>query len=351
MTTLSQARDGARVERRRATMRDVAALAGVGIKTVSRVVNGEPGVSPAMAERVTAAARTLNFQADARASNLRRAGRRTHSLGLLLASVDNPFAAAIHRAVEDVAAQRDVAVLSASTDERPEREKALVATFTARRVDGLIITATGDDHSYLQPELDAGTPVVSVDRPAIGIEVDCVVVDNVEGARSATEHLLHAGHRRVAYLGDLPIIATARQRHEGYLSAMRGAGAPVDDGLVIDGLHSDEAAAAAAHRILTQPDPPTAIFASQNLITTGAIHALRALGLHREVALVGFDDFSLADLLEPAVTVVAQDPVAIGRIAAERLFTRMEDHDRPVEQIVLPTRLVVRGSGELPPRW
>lgn len=339
------------MERRRATMRDVAALAGVGIKTVSRVVNGEAGVSPAMAERVQAAARALNFQPDARASNLRRAGRRTHSLGLLLASVDNPFAAAIHRAVEDVAVKRDVAVLSASTDETIERERALVATFTARRVDGLIITPTGDDHTYLQPELDAGTPVVTIDRAAIGIQVDSVVVDNLEGARHATAHLLEAGHRRVAYLGDLPEIATAHQRHEGFLAAMRDAGASVAADLVVDGLHSDELAAAAAHRLLTRPDPPTAIFASQNLITTGAIHALRALGLHREVALVGFDDFPLADLLEPAVTVVAQDPVAIGRTAAERLFARMEQQDTPVAEIVIPTRLVVRGSGEIrPPR-
>lgn len=330
-------------------MRDVAALAGVGIKTVSRVVNDEAGVSPAMAERVTAAARALNFQPDARAGNLRRAGRRTHSLGLLLASVDNPFAAAIHRAVEDVAAERDVAVLSASTDERPERERALVATFTARRVDGLIITPTGDDHAYLQPELDAGTPIVSVDRPAVGIEVDSVVVDNAEGARRGTAHLLAAGHRRVAYLGDLPMIATARQRHAGYDTAMREAGVPLDPTLVVDGLRSDEVAAAAAHRLLTRPDPPTAIFASQNLITTGAIHALRALGLHRDVALVGFDDFSLADLLEPAVTVVAQDPVAIGRTAAERLFTRLEHDEAPARQIVLATRLIERGSGEIRP--
>ena len=330
-------------------MRDVAALAGVGIKTVSRVVNGEPGVSPAMATRVTEAARALNFQPDARAGNLRRAGRRTHSLGLVLASVDNPFSAAIHRAVEDVAADRHVAVLSASTDDRPDRERVLVETFTSRRVDGLIITATANDHTYLQPELNSGTPIVMVDRPAVGIDVDSVVVDNAAGSERATEHLLRTGHRRIAYLGDLSVITTARQRHAGYLAAMHAAAAPVDPRLVVDDLHTIKAGAAAAYRILTEPDPPTALFCSQNLVTIGAIHALRALGLHRDVALVGFDDFSLADLLEPAVTVVAQDPVAIGRTAAELLFARLDDSDRPARQIVLSTQLITRGSGEIPP--
>jgi LacI family transcriptional regulator len=328
-------------------MRDVAALAGVGIKTVSRVVNGEPGVSAATTERVVRAAEALSFQPDLVAGNLRRSGRRSMSLGLILASVDNPFCAAIHRAVEDVAEERRVAVFSASTDEDPARERALVAAFTSRRVDGLIITATAGDQSYLQAELETGTPVVMVDRPPVGIDVDSVVVDNVAGAQEATAHLIAHGHRRIAYLSDLAQIATARQRHEGYERAITDAGIAVEDRLEAVDLHGADAAYDATRALLLGPEPPTALFTSQNLVTIGAIRALRELGAQHRVALVGFDDFALADLVEPGVTVVAQSPADIGRVAAERVFARLADPSLPVERLVLPTRLVARGSGEI----
>jgi len=332
-------------------MRDVAALAGVGLKTVSRVVNGEPGVAPATAERVNRAAAELNFQVDMMAGNLRRVGRRTRSIGLLLASVDNPFAAAIHRAVEDVAETRGVAVFSASTDESPARERALVEAFTSRRVDGLILTSTGADQTFLLPEMDAGTPIVVVDRPAIGIEVDTVMADNVEGARHAVEHLIRHGHRRIAIMSDLGTIATAAQRLEGFRQALADAEIPTDPSLVIEDLHDEESAFDAAMELLIRGHRPTAIFASQNLVTIGVFRALRTLGLHHSIALIGFDDFSLADLLDPPVTVVAQDPFAIGRAAAERLFGRMTDASFPQQRIIVPTRLVQRGSGEIrPPR-
>jgi len=331
-------------------MRDVAALAGVGIKTVSRVVNDEPGVSAATTARVRRAAADLGFRPDLTAGSLRRAGRRSKSVGLVLASVDNPFCAAIHRAVEDVASERGVAVFAASTDEEPQRERDLVAAFSSRRVDGLIISASGVDQHYLDPELDIGTPVVMVDRPPVGIDVDTVLVDNVAGAQRATTHLLHGGHRRVACLGDLPSIATARQRREGYLRALAEAGAPADDRLMCDGLHDADAAFTAVCTMLAGDDPPTALFTSQNLVTIGAIRALRSLGLQHEVAVVGFDDVALAELMDPAVTVIAQDPSAIGRAAAQRIFDRLEGDTSPPQHLVLPTRLICRGSGEIPPR-
>lgn len=348
MTTMSRPGTGQGRRRQRATMKDVAALAGVGIKTVSRVVNGEPGVSPAMVERVTRAADALSFQPDMIAGNLRRSGRRSSSLGLLLASVDNPFCAAIHRAVEDVAEERGVAVFSASTDEDSQRERALVRAFTSRRVDGLILTAVSPDQAYLRHEMEHGTPVVMVDRPPVGMEVDTVMVDNVAGAERATAHLVAAGHRRIAHLGDLTRIATARMRLEGYQRALARAGIPLDDDLTVTELHDTDAAFSAVRDLLARPDPPTALFTSQNLVTIGAIRALRGLGLQHEVAVVGFDDFPLADLMDPGVTVVRQDPVAIGRTAAERVFARLSDTDLPAERIILPTTLLERGSGEIP---
>lgn len=327
-------------------MREVAALAGVGIKTVSRVVNHEPGVSAELVLRVRQAAQTLHFQPDLTAGNLRRSDRRSLSIGLLLASVANPFCAAIHRAVEDVADARGVAVFSASIDEDSSRERSLVAAFISRRVDGLILTPAATDQAYLRPERVAGTPVVLVDRPPVGIDVDSVMVDNFAGAQQATAHLIAHGHRRIAYLGDLTRIATARQRHEGYRHALGVAGLSAA-ARAIDDLHSEAAAEAAVATLLAAPDRPTALFTSQNLVTIGAIRALRRFGLQHEVALVGFDDFELADLLEPAVTVIAQDPARMGQIAAERVFSRLAGDASPGAEIVVPTELIERGSGEI----
>lgn len=331
-------------------MRDVAALAGVSIKTVSRVVNGESGVSPAMATKVHRAAEQLDFQLNFGARSLRRADGRTATIGLILENVANPYSSALHRAVENVARARGVAVLAGSLDEDPRRERELVAAFTSRRVDGLIMMPTGLDHSYLLAERRAGTAMVFVDRPPGLADADVVLTDNRAGAQTGVAHLIAAGHRRVGFIGDLARIATAQERYEGYLDAVRLAGLPLAHQHAVRDATTVEAAEAAATGLLTGPDPPTALFAAQNLVTIGTIRALRRLGCQREVALVGFDDFLLADLVDPPVTVVAQDPSLIGQKAAHRLFRRTDGDTSPGGTEVVPTTLVVRGSGEIPPR-
>nr|WP_219926693.1 LacI family DNA-binding transcriptional regulator [Glycomyces artemisiae] len=334
----------------RPTMRQVAELAGVGVKTVSRVINGEPNVTAETAQRVLDAARALDYEPDLHAGNLRRADRRTRTLGLLVGSVDNPFAGAVHRAVEDAAAGRGVAVFASSLDDDPQREREAVSAFLRRRVDGLILTTATAKQTYLLPELRRGTPIVFVDREPSGIEADAVVSDNAGGAARAVEHLLSHGHRRLAYLGDLRGITTAHHRREGFLDAIRGGGIPAADVHVIEDLHDESSAREALLRLLDGPDAPTAVFSAQNLITIGALHALRDRGRHRDTALVGFDDIELADLLEPGVTVIAQHPEDLGRIAAERVFARLDGDASPAHRVVVGTTLIVRGSGEIPPR-
>ncbi|THV42527.1 LacI family DNA-binding transcriptional regulator [Glycomyces buryatensis] len=329
-------------------MRQVAKLAGVGLKTVSRVINGEPGVTPATARRVTDAARALDYQPDVHAGNLRRSDRRTGTLGLLISSVDNPFAGAVHRAVEDAAAPRGVAVFASSFDDDPNREREAVIAFLRRRVDGLILTTSTASQAYLEPEVRRGTPIVFVDREPSGIDLDAVVSDNAEGAARATAHLLARGHRRLAYLGDRREIQTARERRRGFLEALGRAGIPTGEATVVEELHSERGARDALLRLLDSPDPPTAVFSAQNLITVGAIRALRERGRALDTALVGFDDVDLADLLEPGITVVAQHPEDIGRIAAERVFARLDGDDSPTRRIVVGTTLIERGSGEIP---
>ncbi|HWS35690.1 MAG TPA: LacI family DNA-binding transcriptional regulator [Actinoplanes sp.] len=333
----------------RPSMNDVARAAGVSLKTVSRVVNGVASVSPVLAAQVQSAIEALNYRPDIGASNLRRSDRRTGTIALLLEDVGNPFSAALHRAVEDEARTRDVQVLTGSLDEDPLREKELARAFTMRRADGLIIAPASADQSYLSAEFQDDTPVVFVDRPGHGIAADTVLATNVIGAAEATRHLIDHGHRRIAYLGDYTRISTARQRHQGYLDAMQAAGLTPDPAYFIPDLHTTPAAESTVIELLHRAEPPTALFTGQNLVTIGAVRALRRLGLHRTVALIGFDDFPLADLLEPAVTVIAQDPAMMGRIAAQALFGRIEGDDAPPRRHWIPTTLIRRGSGELPP--
>ena len=328
----------------RPTMNDVARAAGVSLKTVSRVVNGETTVAPDLAARVRAAVESLEYRPHLGASLLRRNDRRTRTIGVLLEDVSNSFSAALHRAVEDEARARGIHVLTGSLDEDPSRERELAAAFAQRQADGLILAPTGDDQSYLAGL--GGMPVVFVDRAASHADGDTVVATNTAGAAGAVRHLIAHGHERIAYLGDLRRLTTARDRHRGYLRAMgRRPGPAVHD------LHDSRAAERAALGVLRGPHPPTAIFAAQNLITIGVVRALRHLGLARQIGLVGFDDFPLADLLEPAVTVVAQDPARMGRTAAAALFERIDGRDGPPREIRIATTLIPRGSGEITGSW
>jgi LacI family transcriptional regulator len=335
--------------RGRATMRDVAALAKVSLKTVSRVVNGERGVSPHLAKRVTAASERLDYRHNFTASSLRRSDGRSLTIGVVLEDVANPFASALHRAIEDVAVERAVLVLAGSSDEDERRERRLVAAFASRRVDGLIIQPSSHDHSYLRAERQAGTPVVFVDRPPSSLEADSVVTDNAAGIRRAVHHLVTHGHRRIGYLGDLHSIATAKERHLGFVEGLREHAIEVDESLVQLDVRGIEKADIAARQLLTSSRRPTALITGQNLITIGAFRALRRQRLHRKIALVGFDDFLLADLLDPGITVIAQDPAAIGRTAAGILFRRLDGDRAPFQKHIVRTLMIKRGSGEIRP--
>lgn len=342
MTTVSQP------HRPRATMRDVAALAGVGLKTVSRVINDEPNVRPETMRRVRDAAERLDYRLDINAGNLKRSSRKSHTVGLVVGNVANPFSGSISRGVEDVAVTRGAAVFIASLDDDANREADIVGQMLRRRVDALILTTVRSDQSYLVREQERGTVLAFVDRLPSGVVADSVVSDNKVGAELATAHLIEHGHRRIAYLGDMSHFWTARERLRGYRRALRTAGIDASDELITEDLNDETSAFLAVRQLLTAPEPPTALFTSQNLVTIGAIRALRDVGLQHSVALVGFDDVPLADVIEPGTTVVSQDPYTIGRIAAERIFERLAGDTSDPRSDVVPVQLIVRGSGEIP---
>lgn len=333
----------------RATMQHVATLAGVSLKTVSRVVNGEAGVSEALVERVQEAVARLGYRHNLAASNLRR-GRRTASIGMLVQELSNDYCGQLLGAVEARARDRGVVVMSASLDEEPERERDLVTKLVARRIDGLILMPATADQGYLLPEILAGLEVVVVDRAPRGVALDSVSVDNRAGAADAVRHLAGFGHRRIAFLGDDGHISTALDRRAGYREALGRLGLGLDPHLDRLGIRNGADAEAATHELLAMPDPPTAIFAARNVITMGAIRALRALGLTQQIALIGFDDFAAAELLEPGLTCIKQAVHDQGETAIDLLLFRLDGGQGPPRDVVLPTTLVARGSGEIRPR-
>jgi LacI family transcriptional regulator len=325
-------------------MVDVARLAGVSLKTVSRAVNREPGVSPATIEKVLAAAAELSYERNDLAAHLRQ-GDRSDTLGLVIEDVANPFYSVIAKGVEDSARERRSLLITASAGEDPGRERELVTALLRRRVDAVLIVPAGSDHRYLESFGFAGRTVF-LDRPPKRTRADTVLIDNAAGARLAVEHLLAAGHERIAFVGDDGRLYTARERVGGYRRALTAAGLVEDPELVSVGNATSEAAAAAVAQLLSLPPArrPTAILPGNNRCTMGALHAL---GPRRaRVALVGFDDFELADLL--GISVIRTDPYRIGRLGAELAFARMDGDARRPQRIVVPVQLVQRGSGEIP---
>lgn len=325
----------------RPTMKDVARAAGVSLMTVSRVVAGESGVAPATAARVEEVIRTLGYQRNDIARNLRRKAQDSRTIGLVVDDLANPFFSALARSVEDEAYRRGFLVLVGSTNDDPRRERDVVSAFCARQVDGLVLVPTGGNRTFFRAQMGRGVKLVCVDRPAAGLAVDCVAVDNRAGAGTAVRHLLGHGHRRIAYLGDRQEIWTQRERFAGYEDALAAAGLTVDPALVRHGLRGHREAAAAIGELMVGAGPPTALFSGNDLVTLGAVEA----GASRRFALVGFDDFLLADKLNPPVSVVSQDPAALGRTAAQLLFGRIDGDDAAPRSVVLATRFIDRGSG------
>jgi LacI family transcriptional regulator len=329
------------------TMRDVAERAGVGLATVSRVVNELGSVRPATADRVRTAISELGFQRNEVARAL-RPGQHSRTIGLLLGDLTNPFYATLAKAAVAVANAARYAVVLSTFDEDPEVEQQAIRELLGRGVAGLVIVPDQGDYRFLQEATGRRTmPVVFVDRPSTGAYADTVVLDNEGGGRMATAHLLAHGHRRVAILV-APSYYTTGRRLRGYRRAMRDAGVPVDERLVVTlRLGTPPEAETAMRRLLALADPPTAVFCTTGFLAEGAIRA--AGPASRSVALVGFDDFPLADLLPVPLTVVATDPERLAETATELLLARVAGSASAPARIVLPVRLVERGSGEIAP--
>jgi LacI family transcriptional regulator len=334
------------------TLKQVARLARVSIKTVSRVLNSGAYVSDRTRRRVTRAIGQLGYRPNVLARGL--VTGRSRSIGLVIADIVNPFFPPLVRAVEDVAAARGYNLILCDTDEDPVREREVISALLERQVDGLILCASRAPRSELVRLARDARHVVLVNRVISHPAVAAVVVNGAAGARRATTHLLDLGHRRIAYLAGPRRSYSHQNRLRGYRQALEARGLSFDPRLVVGSTVSRAAGREAMAELLRLDQRPTAVFAFDDLMAIGALEELRAAGLHvpDDVAVVGFDDIELAAFVDPALTTVAQPKAEMGRLAANRLLDLIEGtaNGTPRKIITLTPELIVRASCGWPAR-
>lgn len=325
---------------RRPTMTDVAEVAGVSLKTVSRVINGVATVDESLAARVRAAALQLGFRANYAASTL-RSGSSSATIGLLIKDLSNEFYATIASGVAEVARAHHTQLITAHSGENADDEMEAIFDLCRRRVDGLLIVPTGGDHAALRSEIDLGIPMVFIDRRPVGLDADSVILDNFTGAKEATLTLISEGHTRIGVLVDTLNMPTMRERVDGIRAAFSSAGLPWDDALLVTNVRGPAEASLAVQELIARPDAPTAYFCGNNRSSIGALRTL--WGRRRTEALVAFDDFQLAELMPRPFRVLRYDNRALGTLSAELLFRRINGEVFDPVTLVLPTALRPRG--------
>jgi len=326
------------------TIVDVARRAGVSVSTVSHVVNRTRHVNADTARLVEEAIAFVRFRPNALARSLKRAS--TDSVGIAMSVISNPYFSDVICAIEAECARLGLMVFLSDTQDDPAQELKVVQALHQRRVDGIILAASADPQSHAVNYLnDNRIPFVLVDR-FVSNRFDQVGVQNKSAMQLIVAHLIGHGHKRIGFIAGPSGFSTARERTEGYKGALKAAGLPYDEALVVAANVSTESAALSTRTLFDLPDPPTALAAGNHLTTIGAMHALRELGLRvpDDVALVGFDDFEWADYFEPRLTVIAQPRREIGREAASLLIERIGALDGARKTIRLKPRLVLRSS-------
>lgn len=319
-------------------MRDVAALAKVSAKTVSRVFNGDPHVAPATRQRVEVALRELNYVPNTLATTF-RAGR-SPVIGIAVPDLVDPFFGSIAKAVSQLASEHGMSIVVTNLGHDHAREQDIVETLLRQSLTGLIIAPISHDQSYLEA-WTSRTPIVFVDRAPSRVPADSFVEDDHAGAYAATEHLIGHGHVRIAFLGDTTDIPTTTHRLAGYRAALAHHHLPFDPELVALGARDRIGAATALARLESLAVRPTALFSSNARCTMALVPALR----QTELAVTAFGDFPMADMLTPAITVIDQDPLRVGHLAGQRIIDRARHpHRRFRRRNVLPITLIERES-------
>jgi LacI family transcriptional regulator len=333
--------------RRRATIEDVARAAGVSATTVSHSITGNRPVAPSTRDRIETAMRELGFRPNHVARTLRT--QRSHTIALVCPDITNPFYPALARGLEDVVGEHGYTVIIGNTDNDARREYALLADTMARQVDAVMLATFELNDASIRAEVPPGVPIVWLGSGTTRDDIDSVCIDEEHGGFVATRLLLELGHRRIAMVGGSSRTTTGRLG--GYRLALREAALPFAPELVVEADWTRTGGRDAVHPLLTSDTRPTGVFCANDLMAIGAIDAARECGLRvpEDLSVVGFDDISIAGLLTPALTTVANPAYESGRAGGELLLERLGDARRAERrQITLTCELVERQSAAPP---
>lgn len=327
-----------------ASLKQVAERAGVSIGTVSNVITGAAPVSPSLRDRVHAAIREFDYHPNEVARSLKL--RRTSMLGIVVPDITNPFYPQLVRGAEDAALKQDYLIITFNTDDQIAREKSVFSVLRRRRVDGILLAVapTYGDASHVTSTLEAGIPIVCIDRGPPGIPVDSVVVDNAGGTQACVRHLIALGHRRIGIVTGPPTLQTGWERLRGYKAALEEAHIPLDPGLVREGDFRTESGYRLGRELLSSVNTPSALFVCNGMMALGVLKALEELGIRcpEDLALAVFDELPSAEAFHPRLTCVAQPAYAVGYKGAELLIKRLDSGRRQGKPAVVRLPTVLR---------
>lgn len=330
------------------TLKDIASIAGVSISTVSRVLNKNASkhrISRDTEKIVLKTAAELNYRPNQLARGLRV--KKTQSIGLVLPDISNPFFSYVGRSIQRMAHQNGYSLIICDTDEDLALEIEHLNLLRSKGVDGLIIMPVGQKFTHLQAIVDDGMPLVLIDRCFEELNCSSVVIDNYLGSRSAMEHMIACGHRRIAFIQGLPNTYTNTGRLNGYLDALSAYGIPVDEKLIVGKDFRRENGYIETKFLLNLEPRPTAIFSTSDLITLGALQAISEEGLQipQDISLVAFDDVDFAPYLICSLTTVAQPKEHMGEMAVKILIEYMKNPSKKsIQRIILKPKLIIRNS-------
>lgn len=335
-----------------ATIRDVAKMAGVSISTVSLALNNSDKVSNATNRKVWAAAKSVGYSPNPIAQSLARG--HTDLIGMIVGDVANPFFGQLLKEVEHLVLDKGHLVVVSDTEAEPEREIAMLNHLTAQRAAGALLSPHGHKPDYVKALGEVSMPLVLLDHKVEGVEADFVSSDNILASAMITEHVLRLGHRRIAHISGSSGLWTSEQRILGFRQTMSTGGTTIDEDLILDGRYSGDGAYECTMRLLTMPDPPTAILAANNIMALGALQAMNDLGVRcpEDVSLASIDDVPWGNVIQPRITMVIQPISEIARIATGFLLERIDQRGGPSfapREVILIPKLFV-GKSCAPPR-
>ncbi len=329
---------------RNITIVDVAKEAGVSYATVSRVLNNDPHVKPDTRDRVIRSVTRLGYTVNQQARTL--AGGRSNVIGLLVPDLGTGYIGEIIRGIDEELSAAQYDLMLYTTHRRKTKESVYVASLTQGMADGLLLVLPRDPAEYLSSLRQRRFPYVLIDHQGISEVESAVGATNRQGGFEATQYLIELGHRRIGFITGWPDLGCARDRLEGYRAALIAHDIAVDPALIREGDFNQPTGYQAARELLGLAEPPTAMFASNDVMAFGVMEAVRDRGLRipEDVSIVGFDNIPQSEHVRPQLTTIEQPLAEMGREATRRLLALISNPDLPLTRIELPTKLVVRAS-------